>query len=269
MNKTARIQFILGLLLLTVFAAYTMSLTVADLRPIGPNGSMVAYAGINQWFWDLIGVNWALYHITDWAGVAAILIALGFGAQGLVQWIGRKSIWKVDPGLLALGALYVLVFGVYVFFEYCVINYRPVLIGGVLEPSYPSSTTMLAMCVLPTAMIRFRRQIGNCRIRKAVNLALGLFTAFMVAGRLLSGVHWVTDILGGSLFSGSVILLYSAADRSLQSDNSPRFAGTGGACGFRDYAGCAIGVDDRSVRITRILSDTDCIRSVYTSFTTL
>ena len=216
MNNKAKIQFTLGLSLLAVFAAYTVSLTFVDICPIGPNGSQVAYAGINQWVRDLVGVNWALYNITDWAGVAAILIAFGFGVQGLVQWIRRKSIRKVDPGLLALGVLYVLVFGAYVFFEFHVINYRPILIQGVLEPSYPSSTTMLAMCVLPTAMIRFYRQIGNCRIRKTVNLALGLFTVFMVVGRLLSGVHWFTDILGGSLFSGSVILLYSAADHSLQ-----------------------------------------------------
>lgn len=212
MNSKTKKRYIPGLLVLALFALYTVSLTCVDRLPIGPNGSWVAYAGLNRWAHDLVGVSWVLYGITDWAGVAAILVALGFALLGLAQWIRRKSILKVDRSILILGVYYGLVFGAYVFFEYWVINYRPVLINGVLEPSYPSSTTMLALCILPTAMMQLRRRIGNRRVRKTVNWALGLFTAFMVIGRLLSGVHWVTDILGGVLFSSAMVLLYRAAE---------------------------------------------------------
>jgi len=212
MLRKAKIQLILGLALLLVFVLFTLSLTVLDVQPIGPGGSCVAYAAINKAVHDLFGVHMALYNITDWAGVAAILIAFGFAVFGLLQWIGRKSLLKVDGSILALGGFYIIVFGVYALFEFHVINHRPVLINGVLEASYPSSTTMLAMCVMPTAMMQFRRLIKNVKIRKAVNILCGLFTVFMVAGRLICGVHWFSDILGGAIFSLAMVLLYCSVN---------------------------------------------------------
>lgn len=212
MERKTKIQFILGTSLLALFILFTMSLTFVDIQPIGPKGSYVAYADINNAVHELFGVNMMLYNITDWAGVVAIFIAFGFAILGLVQWIKRKNILKVDSSILVLGVFYILVFGAYVFFEFVVINRRPILINGILEASYPSSTTMLAMCVLPTAMMQFHRLIKNYKIRNTVNVLCGLFTAFMVIGRLVCGVHWFTDILGGLIFSVAMILLYCSAN---------------------------------------------------------
>ena len=212
MERKTKIQLILGTSLLALFILFTMSLTFVDMQPIGPQGSYVAYAGINNSVHELFGVNMMLYNITDWAGVVAIFIALGFAILGLVQWIKRKNILKVDSSILVLGVFYILVFGAYVFFEFIVINRRPILINGILEASYPSSTTMLAMCVLPTAMMQFYRLIKNYKIRNTVNVLCGLFTVFMVIGRLVCGVHWFTDILGGLIFSLAMILLYCVAN---------------------------------------------------------
>lgn len=217
MKRKAKTQFILGGALLVLFILFTLSLKFINVQPIGPEGSSVAYAGINQIVHELFGVHMWLYNITDWAGVAAIFIALGFAVLGLVQWIKRKSILKVDSSILSLGVFYLLVFGCYVFFEVCVMNHRPILINGILEASYPSSTTMLAMCVLPTAMMQFHRLIQNHKIRSVVNVLCGLFTAFMVIGRLVCGVHWFTDILGGFIFSVAMILLYCSANNYIDS----------------------------------------------------
>lgn len=217
MKKRAKKQFILGTTFLVMFILFTMSLKVVDMQPIGPMGSYVAYAGINKMIHELFGVNMTLYNITDWAGVVAIFVAFGFAILGLVQWIKRKSIWKVDSSILVLGVFYILVFGAYVFFEFYVINCRPILINGILEASYPSSTTMLAMCVLPTAMIQFHRLIKNYKIRNIVNILCGLFTAFMVIGRLICGVHWFTDIFGGLLFSIAMILNYCSINNFILS----------------------------------------------------
>ena len=213
MKRKATSQFVLGAILLVFFVLFTWSLTFIDVQPIGPYGSSVAYASINKAVHNLFGVNMTLYNITDWAGVVAIFIALGFAILGLAQWIKRKHIWKVDSSILTLGVFYLLVFGAYVFFEFHVINRRPVLINGILEASYPSSTTMLAMCVLPTAMMQFHRLIKNTRVRNTVNTLCGLFTAFMVIGRLVCGVHWFTDIIGGLIFSIAMILLYCSANK--------------------------------------------------------
>ena len=212
MERKTKNQFIFGTLLLALFIVFTISLTFVDMKPIGPQNSYVAYANINQAVHELFGVNMTLYNITDWAGVVAIFVALGFAILGLVQWIKRKNILKVDSSILVLGVFYILVFGAYVFFEFIVINRRPILINGILEASYPSSTTMLAMCVLPTAMMQFYRLIKNYKIRNTVNVLCGLFTAFMVIGRLVCGVHWFTDILGGLIFSIAMILLYCSAN---------------------------------------------------------
>ena len=209
-------QFILGGILLILFVLFTWSLTFFYVHPIGPDGSSVAYASINHAVHKLFGVNMTWYNITDWAGVVAIFIALGFAVLGLVQWVKRKRILKVDSSILILGVFYILVFSAYVFFEFHVINRRPVLINGILEASYPSSTTMLAMCVLPTAMMQFHRLIKNTKIRNAINVLCGLFTAFMVIGRLICGVHWFTDILGGLIFSVAMILLYCAANNCIR-----------------------------------------------------
>ena len=211
MKRNIKSRFWVGLLLLALFVTYTVSLTVVDLQPIGPQGSWVAYGALNKAVHELFGVHMMLYHITDWAGVVAIFVAFGFAVLGLVQWIKRKRILKVDSNLLALGVFYLVVFGVFVFFEYHVINRRPVLINGILEASYPSSTTMLAMCVMPTAMMQFQQYIRKQWLRYTANILCGSFTAFMVLGRLVCGVHWFTDILGGMIFSAAVILLYSAA----------------------------------------------------------
>ena len=216
MKRKAISQFVLGGILLILSVLFTWSLTFIDVQPIGPNGSSVAYASINHAVHKLFGVNMTLYNTTDWAGVVAIFIALGFAIFGLIQWIKRKSICKVDSSILILGVFYILVFGAYVFFEFQVINRRPVLINGILEASYPSSTTMLAMCVLPTAMMQFHRLIKNAKARNTTNFLCGMFTAFMVIGRLVCGVHWFTDILGGLIFSVAMILLYCATNNYIR-----------------------------------------------------
>jgi undecaprenyl-diphosphatase len=149
-----------------------------------------------------------LYTITDYLGLVPIFVALGFAVLGLIQLIRRKSLLRVDSSILVLGGFYVLVMGAYLFFEYYRVNYRPVLIDGILETSYPSSTTMLVLCVIPTAMMQFRRLIRNKTVKDAVNTVFAIFTVFMVIGRLVSGVHWLTDILGGVLLSAALVLLY-------------------------------------------------------------
>ena len=133
-----------------------------------------------------------------------------FAVLGLVQWIKRKIILKVDRSILALGGFYIVVMAVYILFEMVVINYRPTLIDGYLEASYPSSTTMLVMCVMPTAMMQLRARIKNKVFSRCVMVAITAFIAFMVIGRLVSGVHWITDIIGGALVSAAIVLMYYA-----------------------------------------------------------
>ena len=211
--KRAKKPFLIAAALLVAFVLWTVLVCHVDVRPIGPRGSTVGLAGINQSVHRLTGVHFTLYHITDWLGLVPVAVCLGFGILGLAQWIRRKSLRQVDPDILLLGVFYILTIGAYLFFENFVVNYRPVLISGYLEVSYPSSTTLLVLCVMPTAILQFKKRIQNPVLRKAVSLITTVFIAFMVIGRLLSGVHWFSDIVGGLLLSGGLVMLYRAVTR--------------------------------------------------------
>lgn len=194
--------------LLAAFILWTAMLFLVDVQPIGPTGSSVGFAHLNQAVHNITGVHWGLYHITDWLGLVPVAVCLCFGVLGLVQWIKRKSIRKVDSNIFVLGGFYILTIAAYLFFENFIVNYRPVLINDFLEVSYPSSTTMLVLCVMPTAALQLHSRIRSKRLRRIVTAIIFAFIAFMVIGRLLSGVHWFSDIIGGILLSASLVTLY-------------------------------------------------------------
>ena len=194
--------------LLAAFALWTLAVSLVDVQAIGPRDSMVGFATVNGWFHSLTGVDMTLYHITDWLGLVPVAFGFGFAILGLAQWIKRKAICKVDRSILVLGGFYMVTLAAYLFFEDFVINYRPVLIGGFLEASYPSSTTLLVLCVMPTAQMQLYGRISNPVLRRIVCIAITAFMVLMVVGRLLSGVHWLTDIVGGLLLAAGLVTLY-------------------------------------------------------------
>ena len=210
MEKKNKKRLVLGAILVVAFVLWTILVCFVDVRAIGPEGSSVGFAALNGFVHELTGVNWLLYTVTDWLGIVPIAVALGFAILGLVQLIKRKSLWKVDHSILALGVFYIVVMAAYIFFEVVVINYRPTLIDGYLEASYPSSTTMLVMCVMPTAAMQLNARIKNTILKRCAIIAIIVFIAFMVIGRLISGVHWITDIIGGTLLSAGLVTVYDA-----------------------------------------------------------
>ena len=196
--------------MLVAFGLWTVAIRLVDVQAIGPQGSTVGFATINGFVHNLTGVHMSLYIITDWLGLVPLGFVVGFGLLGLIQWIKRKRLRNVDRSILILGGCYIVVMAVYVLFETFVVNYRPVLINGYLEASYPSSTTMLVMCVMPTAIMQLNARIRNNVLKRCVVSVISTFVVFMVIGRLISGVHWVTDIIGGALLSTGLVLMYRA-----------------------------------------------------------
>ena len=192
------------------FLSWTAAVASVDIQAVGPQGSTVGFAAWNRFFHDLTGTHMNLYTLTDWLSLIPVLVILGFGILGLIQWIHRKALGKVDRSILVLGGFYGVTGAVYLFFEKVVVNYRPVLMEGVQEASYPSSTTVLVICVMSTACLQLRERMRNTPIRKRLLILIGAFTGFMVLGRLLSGVHWVTDIIGGILLSFGLVAMYAA-----------------------------------------------------------
>ena len=208
MKKKNWKNFYIAICILSAFLLWTVAVRFIDVQAIGPEESSVGFATINNFVHNLTGVHIVLYTITDWLGLVPLSFVIGFALLGLVQWIKRKHVLKVDYSILVLGVFYVVVMAAYVLFEIFIVNYRPVLIEGFLEASYPSSTTMLVLCVMPTAIMQFNSRIRSVIPRRILNFAINAFIVFMVVGRLFSGVHWVSDIIGGALLSGGLIMLY-------------------------------------------------------------
>ena len=209
MTKPRR-DLVTGTALLAAFALWTALVQLVDVRPVGQNGTDVGFATFNAWFHGLTGVHMVLYAITDWLGLVPIAVCLGFGAMGATQLVRRRSLLAVDPDLLLLGVHYVAVAAAYLAFEAFPINYRPIPIDGVMEASYPSSTTLLVLGVMPTLAYQAVRRMKSSLAKGAVAF-VAAFSALMVAGRLVSGVHWATDIVGSILLAAGLFAMYRYA----------------------------------------------------------
>ena len=208
MKENRKKELLAGIVLLAAFALWTVLIRHIDVQNAGPNGTEIGFATINVWFHRLTGVHMLIYTITDWLGLVPIIICMCFGVLGLVQLVKRRSLLKVDSDIVLLGTYYVVVILGYLLFEMVPINYRPILIDGNLEASYPSSTTLLVLSVMPTLKYQIDRRIANPATRTAITVFVIVFSAFMVIGRLVSGVHWATDIIGSVFLSSGLFMIY-------------------------------------------------------------
>ncbi|MBO5378168.1 MAG: phosphatase PAP2 family protein [Ruminiclostridium sp.] len=200
--------FSVGLILIAVFVFWTILILTVDVQPVGVNGTVVGFATLNCSFHNLTGVNMSVYHITDWLGLVPLFCCMIYGSVGFVQLIKRKNLLKVDIDILLLGVYYLIVIFGYLFFEMIPINYRPILIDGIMEASYPSSTTLLVSSVMPTVIFQIDRRIKNMVVRRIITPSTILFSLFMLIGRTIAGVHWLTDIIGSVILAMGLYLIY-------------------------------------------------------------
>ena len=198
MNKKFLIT---SIILLILSIAYTIAVKNIDIAQIGPNDSSVGFATINEKVSNTFKYNDTWYKITKYTGILPFFLVAFYGCTGLFQLINEKSLKKVDKKLWALGITYALVAIIYIFFEKFIINYRPVLMDGELEASYPSSHTLMAIVVCATSLMISKSFIKNDNLRKIVNILTAIIMLVIVVGRIISGVHWISDIIGGIIIS--------------------------------------------------------------------
>jgi undecaprenyl-diphosphatase len=210
MKKNEKMTLCSGIVFIVFFIVWTILIQTIDVRPVGVNDTNVGFATLNTWFHNLTKVNMTLYNITDWAGLVPVFICMVFGFIGLIQLIKRKSLLKVDFDIIALGIYYIIVISGYIIFEMIPINYRPILINGFLECSYPSSTTLLVLSVMPTLNFQSEIKLKNSKMKLIIRVITIVFSLFMVIGRLVSGVHWFTDIIGSCFLSAGLFYIYKA-----------------------------------------------------------
>lgn len=215
MRKFLNVEIIVSIVSFTLFLLLIWLLKVVDVQSIGPQNSLVGLASLNKLFNLEIGFNAFWYNLTEVIGYVAILLALGFGILGVVQFAKRRSFKKVDKNLYVLLGLYILIAITYVFFEKVIINYRPI-VNVELEASFPSTHTMLVLCIAGSGVIEFDRYVKDKKVNLTIKIILFLMILLTVVGRLLSGVHWFSDILGGLLISTCYVSLYAGVLRLLK-----------------------------------------------------
>ena len=209
MKSSSKKKIMFSLILLFLFIFFTVLIKIIDVQAIGPNNSEVGFASLNKAFHDMFSYNESFYKISKILGYLSFLIVGLYGVIGLIQLIKRKSIAKVDRNIINLGAFYVVVLLVYALFEVVVINYRPVLEDGILEASYPSSHTILSICVCIISILVSKEVFKNIKYVKIFNCASFILMFAIIFTRILSGVHWLTDIVGAVLISLFLCMLFS------------------------------------------------------------
>ena len=216
-NRRILIASFSGLL----FAVLIILVRLVDVQAIGPEGTRIGLSHVNRLVFEQLGVHMLWYEITDWLGIAAIGTALLFAVAGFAQWIMRKSIWKVDREILALGGLYLILIGLYVLFELAVVNYRPIIMPGSNHPeaSFPSSHTMLVCVIMGSAMLLLCKYVKRNALCSALRVLCAAIIGITVIGRLISGVHWFTDVLGGILISVILLNLYAESLERIEKRN--------------------------------------------------
>lgn len=202
-------SLIVGISLFVAFVVFTVLVKFVDVAAVGPLGSKIGFSRINKSIFEGIGTSDLCYNISEIFGTLALILAGVFVIVGLIQLIKRKSLKMVDNHILALGVFYVVVALSYILFELVVINKRPVLIEGALEASYPSSHTMLSICILGSAIIEIHKLFAEKKkLVIALDIASVVVMLIIVVGRLLSGMHWFTDIIGGILISLALVFIF-------------------------------------------------------------
>lgn len=211
MRKSTKNYLIFAIEMAILTIAFTILLKRYDVQAIGPEGTEIGLASLNGFLAEVFTFNEKWYKLSQILASAAIGVCLIYAFVGLVQLIQRRSLAKVNKTITILGVFYLIVIGLYFFFTKFTVNYRPVIIDEVLEPSFPSSHTMLVCCVFGMAIASFDSLIENVGIKVILDIIAGLAIGLMVLARTLSGVHWFTDIFAGILFSMTIVAFYHAA----------------------------------------------------------
>ena len=215
MNKKYIASAVCGVL----FVLLTVLVKTVDVAAIGPSGTSIGLSALNGAVHNLFAYNGFFYVLTKLIGYFALLFGACMAGVGIYQVYKRRSILKMDQEFLALACLYIAMVLLYVLFEIVIINYRPVIMPdeAAVEASFPSSHTMLVTIIMGSAITLVNRYVTNRKTARVLKPVFAAIIVIMAVGRLLSGVHWFTDIMAGLLISGALVFLYSGFVDSINS----------------------------------------------------
>jgi undecaprenyl-diphosphatase len=195
-----------------VFLCMIFWVKFLDVAAIGPENTSIGFSTINWWLHNLTGVNMTWYKVSNITGYLAIAFALAVWIIAIIQLIKRKSFAKIDKEIAWASILYIVLALVYFFFKVVVINYRPIIMPGDLhvEGSFPSSHTLFAWTIYTSLIFLIKKYVTKKNLKVILEILVWLIIAVTLVGRILSGAHWGTDILGGILIGNALVIGYSA-----------------------------------------------------------
>lgn len=202
-----KINFIISIILILLSITFTFLVKIVDVNNVGVNGTSIGFSMLNQFVFKKIGVNMLCYYVSDWLGIVPVLMSFIYCLLGFIQLIKKRNIFKVDKELLLLGIFYICLIIIYIFFEKNIVNYRPILIDGFLEASYPSSHTLMAICICGSSIMVNNRLFKN-KVFKIINIVSFIIIMVIVLLRFISGVHYFTDIIGGIFISIAMLMTF-------------------------------------------------------------
>jgi len=210
MNKDSgfRTLLVLAVVLFVAFAAFTYLVRTYDVAPVGYNGAEVGFSKLNAAAHEMFPGDDGSYELTKILGYICLIAVAVNGLEAAIDFFRHKGrISRMHKRNVITCIYYVVVGGFYVLFEFVVINTRPIS----AEASYPSSHTMLALCVLYSVFVLLGFSSWRYKFMASILRVICVVAMIsMVVFRFLSGVHWLTDICGGILLSLSLMCLYRA-----------------------------------------------------------
>ena len=214
MNSNKKL-FISAAVCFVIFVVFTIMVKTVNVMPVGPQFSAVGFASLNKAVAEKLPYNELMYDISEVLGYLAILTVGIFGLFGIMQLFIKKGFKNVDKDLYILCGLYACVLASYVVFEKLIINYRPVILEGELEASYPYSHTMMSVTFMLAAIQQFSMRLKKENTKRLVVISCYVIGIGIIVTRFLSGVHWLTDIIGALILSSAWFLLYLGAIKTI------------------------------------------------------
>lgn len=156
--------------------------------------------------------------IEEFSTISNIFMLISFGFFGIVGLMGlnelykKKSLKKVSYIYYLYVCMLLLIVIIYLFFEIVPINYRPILVDGKKEASFPSSHIFITSTLLLCSSYLFSKYI-NKNYTKTLYIISIIMIVITTLGRLLSKNHWATDCIAGLLISSILFFGFVFIDK--------------------------------------------------------
>lgn len=190
------------------FVIWTILVKVVDVQYVQMNNTYLGFYNFNTTINDWVQtLNTKAYDVLSTILLIFALLSVGcFAILGLIQWIKRKSLKKVDPVIYMLLIGYIVIAIFYIVFEVMKINYSPLSTITDLKSSYPCSHIFISTSYLGISFLTMFKYFNFSKLIKGILWAgFGVFTFAMIFTRTFSGCHWFSDVIAAILLSCFII----------------------------------------------------------------